>query len=59
MYIAYSALNQHNNQLQNQSNQPQTELQQRYEAYQITCNKYSREIAAIQKYMPGWMPKFR
>jgi hypothetical protein len=58
MYIAYSALNQHNTQ-QNLSNQPQTELQQRYEAYQAACNKYSHEIAAIQKYLPGWMPKFR
>jgi hypothetical protein len=25
-------------------------------AYQSVCNKYSREIAAIQKYIPGWMP---
>jgi hypothetical protein len=57
MHIAYSALNQNNN--QNQGNQSQTELQQRYEAYQVICNKYSREIAAIQKYLPGWTPKFR
>ncbi|TWI94047.1 hypothetical protein JN11_04864 [Mucilaginibacter frigoritolerans] len=58
MYIAYSALNQHNPP-QNSNNQPQTELQQRYEAYQTVCDKYRHEIAAIQKYLPGWTPKFR
>jgi len=27
-------------------------------AYQVTCEKYSKEIEAIQKYFPGWMPGF-
>lgn len=34
------------------------ELQQRYEGYQLACTKYRQEIAAIQKYLPGWAPKF-
>jgi hypothetical protein len=32
------------------------ELQLRYQAYQDICNKYRLEIAAIQKYLPGWRP---
>jgi hypothetical protein len=56
MYIAYSALRtttkNGKSQLKNQ------QLQQRLEAYQVTCQKYSKEIAAIQKYLPGWMPVF-
>jgi len=31
----------------------------RYQAYEAACNKYSQEIKAIQKYIPGWLPKFR
>jgi len=58
MHIAYSALN-NNHQQQNQTSQPENELQLRYRAYQTACSKYSSEIAAIQKYLPGWMPKFR
>lgn len=58
MHIAYSALN-NSHQQQNQALQPETELQLRYQAYQTVCNKYSREIIAIQKRLPGWMPKFR
>jgi hypothetical protein len=34
------------------------QLQQRLESYHATCQKYSKEIAAIQKYLPGWMPMF-
>jgi hypothetical protein len=59
MHIAYSAV-----QTITQQNQPgkitideQTSL--RYKAYQATCNKYSKEIAAIQKYIPGWLPAYR
>jgi hypothetical protein len=56
MYIAYSALRtttkNGKSQLKNQ------QLQQRLESYHATCQKYSKEIAAIQKYLPGWMPKF-
>jgi len=58
MYIAYSAL-------QNQIPQPETnnqtpltadQLQTRHQAYQTICSKYRREIADIQKYIPGWQP---
>jgi hypothetical protein len=56
MYIAYSALRtttkKGKSQLKNQ------QLQQRLEGYHATCQKYSKEIAAIQKYLPGWMPVF-
>jgi hypothetical protein len=60
MYIAYSALrdlnpqNEQNNQNQTAANQPQN----RNQAYQTICSKYRREIADIQKYIPGWQPKF-
>jgi hypothetical protein len=63
MHLAYSAINTTDN-YQYQSSvmnndQPDNELMLRYQAYQTACNKYSREIAAIQQYLPGWAPKFR
>jgi len=33
-----------------------TNQQLRYRAYQDICHKYRHEIAAIQKYLPGWQP---
>ncbi|MDN5287723.1 MAG: hypothetical protein JWR38_3997 [Mucilaginibacter sp.] len=60
MHIAYSALqepvdnNQHNHFVQTDH-----EPLLRYQAYQAACNKYNKEIVAIQKYIPGWMPAFR
>ncbi len=60
MHLAYSAINPTNNlSPQDQYEQPDNELSLRYQAYQITCEKYRREIAAIQQYIPGWLPKFR
>jgi hypothetical protein len=63
MHLAYSAISTINTnaQLSNhlQQDQPDNELMLRYQAYQTACNKYSREIAAIQQYLPGWAPKFR
>jgi hypothetical protein len=60
MHLAYSAIsNMPLPQPQQQPTGPQTELMLRYQAYQSTCDKYSREIAAIQKYLPGWVPAFR
>jgi len=60
MYLAYSAL-------QSLAQQPKaekpenltSELALRYQAYQTACSKYHSEIAAIQKYLPGWIPAFR
>ena len=56
MYIAYSALNQIT--IQPGKNHPadNSEIIERYIAYQRVCQKYSHEIAAIQKYLPNWMP---
>jgi hypothetical protein len=57
MHLAYSVFN--------PKQQPGSAKQRnnlrllRFTAYQSACNKYSREIAAIQKYMPGWAPAFR
>ncbi|HEY4197561.1 MAG TPA: hypothetical protein VGM63_18600 [Mucilaginibacter sp.] len=30
----------------------------RLKAYQDICEKYKREITAIQKYLPNWAPAF-
>ncbi len=61
MHLAYSALNVNPISPASVTLQPdeQNELQLRYLAYQNTCDKYCNEIAAIQKYLPGWTPKFR
>jgi hypothetical protein len=62
MHIAYSALqpdNYQDMQQQTASNSPavpDNESLLRYRAYQTTCSKYRREIAAIQQYLPGWAP---
>jgi hypothetical protein len=62
MHLAYSAINTNDDNRQQsiaEQRQPDNDLMLRYQAYQTVCNKYSREIAAIQKYIPGWVPKFR
>ncbi|HEY5325834.1 MAG TPA: hypothetical protein VIJ27_02445 [Mucilaginibacter sp.] len=63
MHLVYSAINTTNNSLPQppglNNQQPYNELLLRYQAYQTTCNKYCSEIAAIQEYIPGWMPEFR
>ncbi|WPU97265.1 hypothetical protein SNE26_14655 [Mucilaginibacter sp. cycad4] len=62
MYIAFSALRQStgDNNNQNCSNTlNEHEVLQRFEGYRTACEKYRDEIAAIQKYMPGWMPAFK
>jgi hypothetical protein len=60
MHIAYSAINPAQPDLPQQK-QPDTENERllRYQGYKYACDKYSHEIAAIQQYLPGWMPKFR
>lgn len=63
MHIAYSAVNaiitNHESQTGEHNNQTNSELILRYQAYTATCSKYTKEIADIQKYLPGWMPKFQ
>ncbi|MFD0765215.1 hypothetical protein ACFQZI_10165 [Mucilaginibacter lutimaris] len=56
MYIAHSALR-----TNNKTKKPllkNNELAERYLGYQTACNKYRAEIAAIQQYIPGWLPPF-
>ena len=61
MHIAFSAFQQppKGNNIQNA---PGTliehEVLQRFEGYRIACEKHKDEIAAIQKYIPGWQPAF-
>ena len=60
MHLAYSVLNQIAvDQQQLQGPQRDNELILRYLAYEEACDKYRNEIVAIQKYLPGWLPKFR
>lgn len=60
MHLAYSAIST-TNAPETETPRPKQENEQllRYQAYQQTCEKFSREIAAVQKYLPGWMPSFR
>ncbi|HTH83366.1 MAG TPA: hypothetical protein VL490_10545 [Mucilaginibacter sp.] len=58
MYIAYSAL-QPTSASPITGDTPQDEQADiRLKAYQAICNKYNKEIAAIQKYLPGWAPAY-
>jgi hypothetical protein len=62
MYLAYSAIDtkcQSQPQVSDSIDQTTNEIILRYQAYQNVCDQYSNEIVAIQKYLPGWMPKFR
>jgi hypothetical protein len=62
MHIAYFSVDTIDSNLISPGNEPDkqisSEAQLRYLAYQAVCSKYSDEIASIQKYIPGWMPKF-
>ncbi|MDB4926793.1 hypothetical protein [Mucilaginibacter sp.] len=55
MHIAYSAL-QNTTRPIAADKITEEQLIIRFKAYQATCNKYTKEIAAIQKYIPGWLP---
>lgn len=59
MHLAYSAFHPKQQQQSAGKTAPGNIRLVRYHAYQSACNKYSNEIAAIQKYLPGWMPAFR
>jgi hypothetical protein len=59
MYLAYSALNQQAETNGNHPAQINNEILLRYQAYLTACSKYSSHIAEIQKYFPGWIPRFR
>ncbi|HVW98151.1 MAG TPA: hypothetical protein VHA56_19425 [Mucilaginibacter sp.] len=55
MHLAYSAISN----TDNTAPETSTELLLRYQAFLAVCEKYRHEIAAIQKYIPGWSPAFR
>jgi len=56
MYLIYSA---YQHQVSPNTADPNNhEKQLRYEAYMAVCEKYRREIAAIQKHLPNWKPRF-
>ena len=56
MYIAYSAINDITSKGHETTKDPITQI--RYRAYQQTCKKHKQSIAQIQKFIPGWYPKF-
>jgi len=58
MHLAYSAITEINDNHQNGTQQSGLENEQllRYQAYQFTCEKYRHDIAAIQRYIKGWLP---
>lgn len=60
MYIAFSALSPQpdNNGKPDNKCLANSEALLRFKAYVAACEKYRHEIAAIQKYMPGWKPLF-
>ncbi|WP_345948260.1 MULTISPECIES: hypothetical protein [unclassified Mucilaginibacter] len=31
----------------------------RYKGYKAACEKYQKEIASIQQYLPDWKPTFK
>lgn len=64
MHIAYSAIQQEETNSAQYSCMANDDASQhepllRYYAYQAACKKLDKEIVAIQKYLPGWMPAFR
>jgi len=56
MHIAYSALNDDTQNSHQNIDDPETQI--RYRAYKQACKKHQAYIAQIQKYIPGWYPKF-
>jgi hypothetical protein len=58
MHIAYSALPNINQPMPVDKITVHTEHSIRLEAYQDTCDKFCKEIIAIQKYIPGWVPAY-
>jgi hypothetical protein len=53
MHIAYNAIK-----TKEHTKEKSNTIQKKYQAYTQICAKYANEIAAIQKYIPGWQPTF-
>jgi hypothetical protein len=58
MHLAYSALQDNSRKTSQNKTINDHHLSIRFKAYQSACNKYSKEIAEIQKYIPGWAPAY-
>lgn len=58
MHIAYTALQENKPRPQNDGVTDDNQLSIRLKAYYAVCDKYSKEITAIQKYIPEWVPPF-
>jgi hypothetical protein len=58
MHLAYSAFQDLSQSATPQKSKTKKTLTLRYNAYRQTCQKYHREIIAIQKHLPGWQPAF-
>jgi hypothetical protein len=58
MYIAYSAIKDATTPIPVNQTTDNYQYSLRLEAYQATCDKFCKEIAAIQKYIPGWVPAY-
>ncbi len=54
MQLVYSALKPS----ETVSTKTENPVKIKYQAYETICQKYSHEIAAIQKYFPNWKPAF-
>jgi hypothetical protein len=60
MHLAYSALKQTSKSTHTADMAKANHIKKlRYKGYKAACHKYQQEIAAIQKYIPGWKPDFR
>ncbi|MDB5159306.1 MAG: hypothetical protein JWR50_4013 [Mucilaginibacter sp.] len=58
MYIAHSATQDITPQLPTDKNTDEQQHNIRLKAYMATCNKFYKEITAVQKYIPGWVPAY-
>jgi hypothetical protein len=58
MHIAYATLQDDKLRPAQDSAADNNQLSTRFKAYYTACDKYSKEIIAIQKYLPGWVPPY-
>ncbi|WP_214072408.1 hypothetical protein [Mucilaginibacter sp. dw_454] len=58
MHIAYTKLKDNKSRPTQGNTTDNNQLSIRFKAYYTVCNKYSKEITAIQKYLPGWVPPY-
>ncbi|HWZ35883.1 MAG TPA: hypothetical protein VNW51_06960 [Mucilaginibacter sp.] len=56
MHIAYTALPENKPRPKHGNAADDDQLLIRLKAYYAVCDKYSKEITAIQKRLPGWLP---